>query len=416
MKREYDVLIIGGGIIGASCALELSRRGVGVVLIEKGGMVGQGCSYGNAGWVTPCFALPLPRPGMILKSMRWMLDPDGPLYIKPKPSLLLLRWLWRFLLSMNSRHLHASTAALTQISKYSLDEYAKLDQELTGDLGFSQKGLLMVAQTDEGLRGAIEEMELVAGHGISGQKFDEAALKNFEPSLTGKMRGAVYFPQEAHLEPLAAVRAMIGAAERAGATVLSGTEVFDINSTDGKITSLRTTRGDFAADQYVLATGAWSEAMGRALKLNIPVLGGKGYAVITKPFNPTPKVPMMLIEKKIAVTPRADTVRLAGTLELVDRDDSITVRRVDAIVRGAREFMNVPEHPELLEVWRGLRPCTPDGVPMIGRSPQYSNLILATGHQMLGLQSAPGTGRLVADIALGVTPIFDLKPFRVDRF
>ena len=416
MKRQYDILIIGGGIIGASCALELSRRGVGVLLIEKGGMFGHGCSYGNAGWVTPCFALPLPRPGMLLKSMRWMLDPDGPLYIKPKPSLMLFRWLWRFLLSMNAKHLHESTAALTQISKYSLDEYAKLDREFSGTMGFTQKGLLMVAQTDDGLRGAIEEMNLVSGHGIVGQKFDEAALKDFEPSLTGKVSGAVYFPQEAHLEPLAAVKTMIHAAENAGATVLSGTEVFDINSADGKITSLRTTRGDFSADQYVLATGVWSEAMGRALKLKIPVLGGKGYALIVKPLDPTPKIPMMLIEKKIAVTPRADTVRLAGTLELVNRDDSITVRRVDAIVRGAREFMNVPESPELLEVWRGLRPCTPDGVPMIGRSPQYSNLILATGHQMLGLQSAPGTGRLVADIATSAIPAFDPKPFRVDRF
>jgi D-amino-acid dehydrogenase len=128
----------------------------------------------------------------------------------------------------------------------------------------------------------------------------------------------------------------------------------------------------------------------------------------------------MLVEKKIAVTPRKDSVRLAGTLELVDRDESITPKRVDAILRGSAEFMNVPPLQELSasisEVWRGLRPCTPDGVPVIGYPKQFSNLLVVTGHQMLGVQSAPGTGRLAADLILGENPAFDPHPFRATRF
>lgn len=415
MLRKCDVLIVGGGVIGMACAHELASRGAQVTVIEKG-EVGHGCSYGNAGWITPCFAMPLPMPGMLMKAMSWLLDPTSPLYIKPEPRLSLVRWLFRFLWSMNNRHMQASVAALTEISKYSIDAYAKLHAENPGLIGFERKGLLMAAQSRAGLKAAIREMELVAPHGIPGRAMGGEETRAFEPALTGKLEGAVYFPQEAHAEPLAVVKLLRELAERKGAVILSGTEVFDFKLSGNKVEAARTTRGDLHADQFVLATGSWSAAIGETLDLRIPVLGGKGYALIVKPFAPAPTHPIMLLEKKIAVTPRAGTIRLAGTLELVDRDESITKRRVEAIVRGAREFMSVPEQPEVLELWRGLRPCTPDGVPIIGRSRRHPNLILATGHQMLGLQSAPGTGRLVADIALSKTPAFELAPFRAERF
>jgi len=152
------------------------------------------------------------------------------------------------------------------------------------------------------------------------------------------------------------------------------------------------------------------------LGLNIPLMGGKGYAFITKPLSPNPTRPMMLVEKKVAVTPRDGTLRLAGTLELVNNDYSISPRRVDAIVKGAREFLNVPQDFQYTELWRGLRPCSPDGVPLIGYTKKYSNLFIATGHQMLGLQSATGTGRLAADLILKQKPIFDPRPFDPNRF
>jgi D-amino-acid dehydrogenase len=156
--------------------------------------------------------------------------------------------------------------------------------------------------------------------------------------------------------------------------------------------------------------------MGQTLGLKIPVLGGKGYAIITDPLTPNPQRPMMLVEKKVAVTPRNGTLRLAGTLELVNQDETFTTRRVEAIVRGAREFMNVPETIRYHEIWRGLRPCTPDGVPILGRTARYPNLLLATGHQMLGLQSATGSGKLISDLTLGRPTDVDPKPFRADRF
>jgi len=414
-NQKSDVLILGAGVIGLACAYELSKRGAKVTVIDKA-EPGFGCSYGNAGWMTPCFALPLPMPGMLFKSMKWLIDPVSPLYIKPEPSLLLLKWLIRFLHSMEIRTAQRSVAALTEISKYSLNEYSHLEAELQAPFGFEKNGLLMVSQTEVGMLAAVQEMQLVAEHGVPGRQMSEAEVKSLEPALTGSLKGGVYFPDEAHGEPLAVVKAYVQGATRNGVKIISSAEAFDFRFSGGQIKAVRTTQGWFEASQFVLASGSWSHALAKQLRIELPILGGKGYAIIVKPFNPVPKIPIMIIEKKIAVTPRKGSVRLAGTLELVNQDYSISARRVDAILRGAQQCLNVPQDPEILELWRGLRPCTPDGVPVIGYSKRHSNLFLATGHQMLGLQSAPGTARLAADLLLGVTPPFDPKPFRANRF
>lgn len=412
---KADVLIVGGGVIGLASAYELSRAGAKVVVIDKF-EPGYGCSYGNAGWITPCFAMPLPMPGMLFKSFKWLLDPESPLYIKPELSPTLISWLLTFMASMTQKKMLSSVDALTQISIQSLKLYQELAASTDKPFSFEQKGLFMVAQSDDGLKYARQEMELVSRNGIPGKLMLEEEARAFEPSLTKRIKGGVFFSQEAHAEPLQVTQTLAHEAQKLGAQILSKTEVIDFKVGANGVTAARTTRGMFEADQFVLATGSWSRHIGQTLNLKIPVLGGKGYAIITDPLGPNPQRPMMLVEKKVAVTPRNGTLRLAGTLELVNQDETFTTRRVEAIVRGAREFMNVPESIRYHEIWRGLRPCTPDGVPVIGRTKRYPNLLLATGHQMLGLQSATGTGKLVADLALNKTPDVDPKPFRADRF
>ncbi len=415
MSQTPDILIIGGGIIGAAGACDLARRGAKVTLIDKG-QIGHGCSYGNAGFVTPCFALPLPMPGMLLKSIRWMLDPEGPLYIKPRPSWEFLCWLACFARSMNQRKLHDSTRALTALATYSLDAYRRIDADEPGCIGFAQRGLITIAATAAGADDARAAMGLVAPHGIKGQVLSPDELRRLEPSVTGEIAGGVFFPDEAHVEPLAAVQTMARLAAKAGAQILPETEMFEFVIKGRRIEGVRTTRGLIRADQFVLATGSWSPSIAKLLRLRVPILAGKGYAVVVEPFAPAPTRPLLLLENKIGVTPRQNSVRLAGTLELVDRDESITPRRVAAMLSGGRRFLNLPEEPRIIEVWRGLRPCTPDGVPIIGRPARFDNLLLAAGHQMIGLLSAPGTARLVGDLITGSPSHFDPHPFRATRF
>ncbi|MES2308480.1 MAG: FAD-dependent oxidoreductase [Verrucomicrobiota bacterium] len=416
LPSHVDVLIIGGGIIGAATAYELSQRGKSVVLVDKG-EIGHGCSYGNAGWIVPCGAHPLPMPGMILKSIGWLLDPTSPLYIKPRLSPSLASWLIRFLLSTNQRLMKQSVTALTELATYSLESFKKMEADYPGSLSFHQKGYLRLAGTEEGLRAALHDRNLATEQGIRSQGLTAEEVHALEPHLKkGAFVGGVYYPDEAHVEPLAAVKTLIQAAQERGTIILPHTEVFDFVKQGNRIEKVRTTRGDITATEVILATGTWSEKMSRRLGSRIPILGGKGYAITVKKISPSPQIPIMFIDRKIAITPRDESIRLAGTMEIVDDDESITTHRVETILRGARELLHLPEKPEIIEVWRGLRPCTPDGVPVIGRSPRYHNLIIAAGHQGVGLLTAPGTGRLVADLVCHEKPLFNPYPFRANRF
>ncbi len=414
MSSQSDVLVIGGGIIGLSTAVQLAEGGAKVTLIEKN-QLGHGCSYGNAGWMTPCFALPLPMPGLFLKSLKWLMNPDSPLYIKPSLDPLLFRWLTRFTLSMNQKQADAATEALVLLSKVSLDLYEKLGAEFP-EIGFEKRGLLMVAQSQDGVRAAVDEMNLVSQHQIPGRAMLAEEIRVMEPSLTGHLEGGVYFPAEAHAEPLKVVQALAKKARALNVRIEEGVGFSSAHIVNGKIESVQSNQGALKADTYVMATGSWSTEMARDLRLSVPILGGKGYAMIVPPLATQPKHPMMLIEKKIAITPRNGSLRIAGTLELVNQDFGITQRRVDAIVRGARQFMTLPEKLDVQELWRGLRPCSPDGVPLIGFSKRVSNLALACGHQMLGLQSGFGTGKLLADLILRGRSDLDRKVYNPDRF
>ncbi len=416
MSEIGNVLVVGAGVIGSACACALAERGVAVTAIDRRAP-GRGCSYGNAGWLTPSLATPLPMPGVLRKSLKWLTKPDSPFYIKPSLNPQLLRWLWRFVRSANRCTAEKSLAALTQMAMFSLDAYRQLDEMAPGAFGFCQRGLILAAGSQAAFDSAGEELEQVRRHGIEGHLLNATELREMEPSLVrGKLAGGVFFPNEAHVEPLATVQFLVSRAIEHGARFLDETELYEFVLHRGRITGVVTTRGLLRADHYVVATGNWSAALTRQIGLRVPVLGGKGYALIVETFTPEPRHPINLADHKLAVTPRAGSVRLAGTLELVDADESITARRVRAIYRGASEYLNLPVEPELVETWRGLRPCTPDGVPIIGQAPQIENLYLATGHQMLGLLSAPATGQLLADLLTGQVPQFDPVPFRADRF
>lgn len=413
--ERVDVLVIGGGIIGTSLARELQEAGRKVLIVDRGG-IGTGCSFGNAGWITPCFAMPLAQPGMFFKSIGWLLDKESPLHIQPQMNPILFRWLWHFMLSMNNKKMRQSVAVLAELSKYSLDFYEKLSTRSTGSMAFEKRGLLLVSANRAGLDHAKLEMELMRERGIPGEFLSKADLLAKEPALKDIVKGGVFFPKEAQVEPFATTMAMAEEFEKLGGQTLPQAEVYDFEVADGKIQKIFTTRGVFAADLVVMASGSWSKDLAKSLGLRIPILGGKGYSMIVDEGIRKPKHPIMIVEKKIAVTPRAGSIRLAGTLELVDQDMSINAIRLNAIYKGAREYLHLPDDSSPREIWRGLRPCTPDGVPVIGPSKKILNLFYCTGHQLLGLQSAPGSARLAVDLILNRGPLVDPHPFRAERF
>jgi D-amino-acid dehydrogenase len=411
---KQDIAVIGGGVIGVASALELARRGAQVTVIERD-RVGHGCSYGNAGWLTPSQAVPLANPSMVLKSFKWMLDPESPLYIQPRLDPAFLRWLIEFLLASRKDKFERGAAALVELCRVSVDLWEEVAKRSTVPFGFERHGLLAVYENAASIDAARRGVDLVCASGVRAERWTADEVREREPAITGRQVGGYFYPDDGHCEPYEAVKALEAEARALGVQFLEDTEVYRISNGAGP-RQLTTTRGELRAGQIVIATGPWSESLGEMLGLRLPVIGAKGYSLVLPPANPHPKRSIYLIERKIAVNPHRDALRIAGTLELVRHDFSINARRVDAIVRGAKGMLNIGETPAPREIWRGLRPCTPDGMPAIGRARGCGDVWLATGHQMAGLKTAPGTGLLLAQLMTGEAPRFDPEPFRADRF
>jgi len=192
--------------------------------------------------------------------------------------------------------------------------------------------------------------------------------------------------------------------------------VLDFERRGGEISRVIANRGEFSADQLVLAAGAWSNTVSRRLGFRVPLEAAKGYSITVETPLRGPDVPLLLRESKVAVTPMGGWLRFAGTLELAGLDLDLNLRRVDSIWRAARRHIPEVAGRRRVETWRGLRPCAPDDLPYIGRVPGTENLILATGHGMAGISQSAITGHLVSQLANGEEPDVDLRPFDPGRF
>ncbi|HZQ82261.1 MAG TPA: FAD-dependent oxidoreductase [Gaiellaceae bacterium] len=406
-----DVAVIGGGAIGVCCALELARAGASVTLLEVGDEVGAGCSAGSAGLICPSHAAPLATRTGLLLGLRSSLSRDGPFALQLRPSLL--PWIARFAAACTPARERHATAVLRSLSLASLALHEQLGAEL--GTGVRRLGTFNVYETEHGFDVGRREAAEHADAGLRPQVLSGREAAELEPALLGPVAGAVYYADELSGDPLEFVRVVGDAARYAGADVRTRTEVRALRSRGSRV-ALETADGPLTAGAVVLAAGAWSPRLASNLRLALPVQGGKGYHVEYEPSDQDPRVPIFLQEARVIATPLARSLRLAGTLELTGLDLSINERRIDAIERaGMRRVRALAGRPRL-RVWRGLRPVSPDGLPIVGRPSAYENLVLATGHAALGFTLAPLTGRLVAQVIANEPTDHDLGPLHPDRF
>ena len=415
MNGDTDVLVVGGGVIGLCSAYYLAEQGRRVSIVEQG-EIGSGCSGANAGLIVPSHSIPLAAPGALGQGLKWMLQPDSPFYIKPRLNPALCSWLWKFRRACKPQNMHQGLRVLRDLNYASseLFEHLLVSESLT--CGYRQDGWLMTYNTERVFQKAVEEARLLQSYdvGLKILKADEAL--EMEPTLRPEICGGIFFQDDAHLNPEKFVQALARRLSVKGVAIHPHTGALEFTSSGGSITTVRTTGGDFRAKHVVLAAGAWSVGLVRNLGLSLPVQPAKGYSISIKKPEPCPQIPLYLSEVKVAVTPLEDVLRFAGKLELVGMDLDINPRRVDAIINAPKEYLQNIEYPDTMEIWRGLRPCSPDGLPIIDRLPGYDNLIMATGHCMLGVTLAPITGKLVSQLVCGQAPAIDLAPFRMARF
>jgi D-amino-acid dehydrogenase len=419
-NHHEDVLIIGGGIIGVTSAYYLAGRGRKVTILEQGN-IADGSSYGNAGLIVPSHATPLPQPGALADGLKWMLDSESPFYIKPRLSLDLVRWLITFAAHCTDSFVRQALPTLRDLGLASVALFDDLSDLF--DFGYRRKGLLNLFRTADALAHAAAEARLLSEAGLNARPVTAEEAQAIEPIARPDLAGGIYYETDALLNPATFVRGLAKwLEERESVRIHRRTRVRGIEKAGRRITRIKTVDGDFEADEVVVAAGAWSPGFARDLRLNIPIQPAKGYSITVKRPERYPGIGLLLGESRVAVTPMSspegDLLRFAGTLELSGLDFSINLRRVEAVRRAPANYLLgiTPEKWETLEVWRGLRPCTPDGLPIVGRARAYDNLTLATGHAMVGISLGPITGKLVSQIVTGETPELDVRPLRVERF
>ena len=417
MVQKTETLIIGGGAIGVCCAYYLNALGKKVLLVEKNDIC-SGSSYGNAGLIVPSHSTPLAAPGVIGQGLKWMTKPQSPFYIKPRLDRDLIAWLWKFRGVCNILHVRQSIPVLHALHTASLNLYDELTNVEGMDFALEKKGLLELYNTRQGYDKGIEETRLTKEYGIEDRILPKKELREFIEGIRTAAVGGVYRPHDAHLIPDRFVHQLVRQVERLGVRFLTSCEVLDFDTAGRRVTGVKTTRGDIIAEEVVIAGGAWSAELARNLQLNLLMQPAKGYSITFRRPDQCPSLPVALAESKVVLTPMEDTLRVAGTLELAGFDQSINLGRVQAILKAVRAYFPDldPDSLELLEIWRGLRPCSPDGLPYLGRTPRYDNVILATGHGMLGISLGPITGQLVSQLSVNDNPAINMAALSVERF
>ena len=425
MRERDGIVVIGGGVIGACVARELALRGAAVTLLEREPEVcpPESAVFANCGLVVPSEVEPLANPSALGEGFKWLLDPTSPVYFKPRMSLTLLRWLLAFRKASRREVADRALPVLRELSLRSAelhDERARQANDGTpkgDDWLYQRAGWLWLYETRRGLDDGIAEAETLAGLGVRMDVVDVDQVHAMAPAVRrGSVAGATMSLDDGAMDPAAFTRATIAEAVTAGATVVTGAEAYGFDLAGDEVRRVRTTAGVFDAGQVVLAAGAWSPALAAQLGLRLPIEPAKGYSVDVDRPEGLPDIPLCIVEPHVVVTTLGDHIRLGSTLEFSGWDLRIRPKRVLGLRRGAERVLGLPQDGPVRQIWRGPRPVTPDGMPVIGRSPRRPNVVLATGHCMLGLSLGPVTGQLVAEIVEGAAPSVDLTLLRPDRF
>lgn len=409
------VVIVGAGVIGLCSAYYAQQRGLTVTVVEREARDRDGCSFGNAGMVVPSHFIPLAAPGMVALGLRWMWNPESPFYIKPRLSWDLAAWGWHFWRASNRNHVSHSAPLLRDLSFASRECFRELEPL---GFGLQQRGLLMLCRTDHGLDEEAATAAMARQLGVPAEVLDAAQIAALEPGVTMNVAGGVYYPKDCHLNPRAFLTALQNELERKGATFCWETEITGWDMSAWKLNAIRTNHGEIAGDEFVLCGGSWSTELVSDLRLRLPMQPGKGYSLTMQNPRVTPKTCAILSEARVAVTPMNGALRFGGTMEIAGMNESINLRRVAGIVRAASEYYPQFSAEDFAQIppWRGLRPCSPDGLPYLGRTVFYDNLTIATGHAMMGLSLGPISGRIVANIIAGEPAGFDLRMLSPDRY
>lgn len=408
-------VIIGGGITGLCTAWYLARRGREVAVLDRH-PVWEGASGGNAG-ILAAGHMPLALPGLAVKALKWMFTKDSPLYIPPRLDLPMLRWFWDFNRACNQATLERSMETLTPLGFLAMEEWATMIDEVGSDCDFRTNGWMNVYRTEDGRRESEEEGEVMVKMGFGVESYDGPAIREREPIMNEAVQGAVRFTDSASLDPVAFMKELAAKLAAMGVEIRTDVEVEALLVQGGRCLGARSKQGeDFRGAQTLLAAGIWSAGLAEAAGLKLPMQGGKGYHQDLAGLGSRLSLPCVLIERFIAVTPMGDRLRLAGTVEFSGLNRDIVQERVAMLTRGASWYLEGVKEAAELGQGCDLRPCTADGLPVLGWAPGIEGLMISTGGAKMGVTLAPALGKTAAELMLDGRAGLDVTALAADRF
>ena len=411
------ILIAGGGIIGLFTAYYLVESGHDITLIDRGDL-SYSCSTGNAGMIVPSHVIPLASPGVVAKGLKWMFSSKSPFFINPKLDRDLIQWAWRFYRSANTIHVEKSMLHLKNLGLYSKELYQQfVDKHHEQDFFWKESGLLLIYRTAIGEKDETTTAGIVRSAGLDARVLSKEQLKILEPAIDESVRGAVQYPDDALISPDTLTAFLKRYLENKGIAIVSRQTIDSFIIRNKKLMGVRCGDRQYECDHLVVAAGAWSSQLARQLALSIPMRAGKGYSFLENNVLHI-RQPAILSEKKVTVSPYGKKIRFGGTMEITGLNLRMSPQRVKGIVESIGQYYTGHEQtiPTAENVWRGLRPVSPDGMPYIGFSKWYNNVVFATGHSMMGLSLATATGKIVSDLIAGDDPPFSLHAFSPDRY
>ena len=411
-------VVIGGGIIGLSSAYYLNQSGWDVTVLDKGDFLNN-CSYGNAGYVCPSHFIPLATPGIVKQGLKWMLNAKSPFYVQPRLNSALIDWGLKFMRSATPEKVEAAAVPLKDIAVLSQLEYEKWTRLPGFDFAYQHKGLLEIFQTQKSAEHAHHTVDKAKELGLDTELLSYNELKKLEPNIQINGIGAIFFKCDAHLYPNKLMKGLIALLQQKGVKLLTGEAVINFENQNGRITKVITNKQAHDADTVVMAAGSWSREIAGLLNIKLPLVPGRGYSVTLEDAPYKVNYPAVLVEGRVAITPMdGNKIRFGGTMEITSINTPPRMNRVQGILDSVKRFypeFDIPM-PAMDKVWYGYRPCSADGLPYIGRTKKWKNVVMATGHAMLGLSLGAGTGKLVAEIINEQPASMDLTPFTVERF
>ncbi len=369
--------------------------------------------------VVPSHFIPLAAPGMIRLGLKWMWNPESPFYIRPRLSWELMAWLWEFQRSCTRQHVDRAAPLLRDLNLAGRQCFVELESQLPGGFGLVRNGLLMLCKTEEALREETEVAEKAEQLGVEARILNSTEAAELDPGIELNILGAVYFPLDCHLSPNRLMASIESALTTRDCTFLWDTNCLGFDARGGQIHSLKTSQGDVQGDEFVICGGAWSNQIAGKLGLTLPLQAGKGYSFTLDHPRQQPSICSILKEARIAVTPMGSSLRFGGTMEIAGTNESISPSRLRGIIRSIPEYFPrfQGEDFEGCRPWVGLRPCSPDGLPYLGRTSKWSNLSICTGHGMMGISLSMISGKIIAEMMDGVPHELEgLEQLSPDRY